>query len=374
MNKNIYFLGAVSFFTDLASAMIAPILPIYIVYILHEGINRLGFIIAAATFVSYAFRVLFGYLSDRFRIVKPFILFGYVVSAFTKPLFAFSSSYMSITILQSTERMGKAIRSAPKDFLISYYAKKDESGKSFGMHKTMDIAGELTGTVIVLFVFHFFGERIDVFKNIFLLTLIPGLIGALIMMFFVEDIKAQHKNKKYSFNRADYRLFPVIFSYFGFVFFIFSDSFFIISAKEFGYTTALIPVFVIIFTLSQALCSYYFGTMSDKKSSEFVLKIGYIFGMLSIGMLLFDLLWAGFIFLGVFTVASLNAIRSYISCNAINISTLYGIFYGGVAVFSSLGALSIGYIWQYFGQTNAMIFSLIGMFTVFIIFLYSTKE
>lgn len=374
MNKNIYYLGFVSFFTDLASAMITPILPIYIVYVLNDGIDKLGLIVAIATFVSYAFRILFGYLSDRFHIIKPFVVFGYLLSAITKPLFAFSSSYQSLAVLQSTERMGKAIRSAPKDTLISYYSKKNESGKTFGFHKTMDIAGELFGAIVIFCILYFYGDSAEVFKNIFLLTFIPGLIGVLILLFCVEDSQPIHKNIKYQFESSDYKLFPLMVSYFCFMFFIFSDSFFIVIAKEAGYLTLYIPVFIIVLTLTQTLCSYYFGTMSDKKGSLFVLKISYLFGILSTVALIYHLLWLGFIFLGIFTVASLNATRSYISEYATNKASIYGIYYGGIALFSSLGALSIGYIWKYFGQNSALLFSLVGMSVIFIILLVSTER
>ncbi|MCD6172810.1 MAG: MFS transporter, partial [Sulfurimonas sp.] len=104
MNKNIYYLGMVSFFTDFASAMITPVLPIFIVYILNDGVDKLGIVIASATFVSYIFRILFGYLSDRFQIRKPFLIVGYLISAISKPLLAFSSTYQSVALLRSVER------------------------------------------------------------------------------------------------------------------------------------------------------------------------------------------------------------------------------------------------------------------------------
>jgi MFS family permease len=374
MNKNIYYLGFVSLFTDLASAMITPILPIYIVYILHDGIDKLGVVVAMATFVSYFFRILFGYLSDKYQITKPFLLMGYLLSAITKPLFAFSSSFATIAILQSTERLGKAIRSAPKDTLISYYAKKNESGKTFGFHKTMDIGGELFGATMIFLIFYLYGDSVEVFKNIFLFTFIPSLLGVLIVWFFVEDAEPKKGAVKYEFQKADYKLFPLLFGYFFFTFFILSDAFFIIIAKENGYLTAFIPLFVVVLTLTQTLCSYCFGVMNDKKSSAFVLKLSYLFGIFSIVALMFNLLWPGFIFLGVFTVASLNATRSYISANAINKASIYGIFYAGIALFSSLGALSIGYIWQYFGQSSALYFSLFGMMCVFIISLLKVDK
>ena len=367
MNKNIYYLGVVSFFTDFASAMITPILPIFIVYILHDGVDKLGIVIAIATFISYFFRVLFGYLSDRFQITKSFLVFGYLLSAVTKPLFAFSSSYQSVAALNSIERMGKAVRSAPKDSLISNCSKVNESGKTFGFHKTMDIAGELFGAIFIFCIFYFYGSSEDVLRNIFLLTVIPGVIGVLIVAFFVEDISYKQREEKYQFKKEDYKLFPLLFTYFCFIFFIVSDSFFIIVAKEAGYLTAFIPIFIIVLTLTQTLTSYYFGVMSDKKGSQAVLKISYLFGIFSILSLAFNFLWLGFIFLGVFTVASLNAIRSYIAQTAINQASIYGVFYGGIALFGSLGALSIGYIWQNFGQNSALMFSLCGTTLVFLI-------
>ncbi|MDO8453822.1 MAG: MFS transporter, partial [Sulfurimonas sp.] len=274
----------------------------------------------------------------------------------------------------STERLGKAIRSAPKDTLISYYAKKNESGKTFGFHKTMDIAGELFGAMVIFLVFYFYGDSIEVFKNIFLFTALPSLIGVLIVWFLVEDSEPEKRDVKYEFQKADYKLFPLLFGYFFFTFFILSEAFFIIIAKESGYLTAFIPLFVVVLTLTQTLCSYCFGLMNDKKSSAFVLKISYLFGILSIVALMFNLLWIGFIFLGIFTVASLNATRSYISANAINKASIYGIFYAGIALFSSLGALSIGYIWQYFGQSSALYFSLFGMMSVFVISLLKVDK
>ena len=87
INKNIIALGFVSFFTDMASSMITSILPLFVVYVLHEGVDKLGFIMGIATFVSYFFRFIFGYLSDRLQIVKPFVVAGYAISAITKPLY-----------------------------------------------------------------------------------------------------------------------------------------------------------------------------------------------------------------------------------------------------------------------------------------------
>ncbi len=115
IDKNVVMLGWVSFFTDMASAMINPILPIFVVLFLHEGMDKLGLIVAIATFVSYALRLLSGYISDRYGIVKPLVVGGYALSALSKPLMGLSQGYHSVAGLNALERLGKGIRSAPKD-------------------------------------------------------------------------------------------------------------------------------------------------------------------------------------------------------------------------------------------------------------------
>jgi len=85
IDTNVVMLGWVSFFTDMASAMINPILPIFVVVTLHEGVDKLGIIVAIATFISYALRLLSGYISDKYGIVKPLVVSGYALSAISKP-------------------------------------------------------------------------------------------------------------------------------------------------------------------------------------------------------------------------------------------------------------------------------------------------
>ncbi|HHD78494.1 MAG TPA: MFS transporter, partial [Epsilonproteobacteria bacterium] len=169
INKNIVALGLVSFFTDMASSMVTSILPLFIVYTLHEGVDKLGYVVAIATFISYAFRVLFGYLSDRYQVVKPFVVTGYLISALTKPMLYVSASWQSVATLRGVERVGKAVRSATKDLLISAYS-EGKSGKTFGFHKTMDIAGELMGSLIVFALLFYLGESEALFRNIFAMT------------------------------------------------------------------------------------------------------------------------------------------------------------------------------------------------------------
>ena len=365
IDKNIIYLGWVSFFTDFSSAMVTTLLPLYVVYILNEGVDKLGIIIAVASFVSYFFRILFGYISDRYRLVKPFVVAGYFISAITMPMLALTQSYLGVALMRGLERMGKAVRSAPKDALISAYSETNKSGKTFGFHKTMDIAGQLGGAICIFLILIWVVLDKDSIRLMFAATLIPGIIATTIALFIVKDIpydKIDTDNKsKTVINAQDLRLLPLILIYFTALFFILSDQFLIIKAKEAGYAISMIPLFVIALTLTQTLSSYYSGILSDKIGNKRMLLIAFLFGTLSIFALWQEFLWLSFILLGLFSVISLNTIRAYISNEASSKGFIYGVFYSGVALFSSLGAIVIGQLWKRFGFENTMLFSLSGM-------------
>jgi len=371
INKNIVYLGWASFFTDFASSMVTTLLPLYVIYILNEGVDKLGIIIAIASFVSYFFRIVFGYLSDRFMLVKPLVAGGYFISAITKPMLALTQGYIGVALMRGLERMGKAVRSAPKDALISAYSDTSKSGKTFGFHKTMDIAGELGGAICIFLMLAWFTFDNNSIKLIFAATLIPGLIATAIALFLVKDIptliKATDKKRKAVINKQDMRLLPFIIIYFAALFFILSDQFLIVKAKEAGYAVSIIPLFVIALTLTQTLSSYYSGVISDRIGNSRMLLIAFIFGTLSILALWQEFIWLSFILLGLFTVISLNTIRAYISQNATSKGFVFGIFYGGVALTSSLGAIVIGQLWKRFGFEYTLLFSLSGMLMLMVI-------
>ena len=366
-------LGWVSFFTDMATAMIQPILPLFIILILHEGMDKLGFIVAVATFVSYGMRLLSGYLSDRYGIVKPFVVMGYGLSALTKPLIGLTGNYLQITVLQSLERLGKGLRSAPKDMMIAAYSKKNASGKTFGFHKMLDIAGELSGTLILFGLLAVYGQTESVMRNIFYATLIPGMIGLGLMIFFVRDIPkpTQYESIRFAFSQRDKQTIKALLIYFFFVFFMFSNAFYTVQAKEVGIATALIPLLFVVSTGVQTLMSYTIGSWIDKIGVKRVMLFAYVSGVISQVLLYLQnplATWFAFAFMGLFTVASLNANRAYIADSADNKGSVYGIFYAGVALLGAIGAYVGGVIWEHFGMHAALGYSLAGTMVLLALF------
>ena len=366
-------LGWVSFFTDMASAMIVPILPIFVVLVLDEGMDKLGIIVAISTFASYALRLVSGYISDRYGIVKPLVVGGYVFSALSKPLIGFTHGYQSVAGLQVAERLGKGLRSAPKDVMIVQYSRENASGKTFGFHKMMDIAGELSGALILFGILWYFGQSETVIRNIFYATLIPGVIGLVIVAFFVRDVPKLQRISKQSFTLVedDKKSIGALFFYFLFLLFVFSPSFFTMQAKEIVIATALIPLLFVVSSGVQTLSSYLLGILIDQFGVKRILAFSYACGVAAQGLLYLQspvFTWIAYMFLGLFTVASLNANRVFIAQKAFNKGSVYGVFYAGVALFGALGAYISGLIWEYFNMQTALVYSFAGTFILTLFF------
>ncbi len=380
INKNVVILGIVSYFTDFASAMITPILPIFIVTVLHEGMDKLGLIVAVATFISYGLRVVSGYIADRFGLVKPLVVGGYILSALSKPLFGFAHDYIAVGILRSAERFGKGVRSAPKDVLISSYSQKESSGKTFGFHKTLDLAGELSGALFLFLMLYFFGQNETVMRNVFFATLIPGILGVFVVLFFVKDIQKNPQrvaDLSLKLTPNDKQTISQLLFYFLFSMFALDSAFFAMEAKSIGIATLIIPLLFIISTTTQGLTSYYFGILSDKIGVKKVMGFAYMSGVLSQFFLYLQtplFTWIAYGFLGLFTVISLNANRSLIAKNADNKGLVFGIFYACVALFGALGAYIFGVIWQEYGMDLSLALSLIFTMCITLVFFIIGKK
>ena len=371
INKNIFFIGLVSFFTDFSTAIITPILPIFVIEYLHAGYSELGVIIAISTFITYIVRLFSGYISDRFQIVKPLVVGGYLISGLSKSLFYFVTSWGGVAFFQSLERFGKGVREAPRDSLISHFGKTGGSGKAFGFHRMMDTSGHFLGALTLFLTLFYLGQSKETIKVLFLLCAIPSFIGVLILVFFVKDTDPKaFKIEQINFSQEDKKLlFPIVI-YAGFTAFLFSESFFVMRAKESGFETYQIPLLFMAYTLSQALLSYPIGKLIDTIGSQKVLMAAYAIGICTT-LLLYQgshiAMWFAYIGFGIYTTASLNSIRSVISEKASNKALTYGVFYTVLAFAIFVSSIVIGLIWDHYDAQSALLFSLLGTILFFFI-------
>jgi len=142
---NVLSLGFVSFFTDISSEMVFSILPSFILGLPGAGYAVLGLIEGLAEFLSYALRSISGIFSDKFRRRKLIVLIGYAFSTLTKPLFAVASTAFDVLVVRVSDRVGKAVRTSPRDALLSESVPEEQMGNVFGIHRTLDQLGAILG-------------------------------------------------------------------------------------------------------------------------------------------------------------------------------------------------------------------------------------
>jgi len=288
--KNIWFLGGSSFFNDIGSEMISPLLPFYIIALGGGGI-AIGLLSGLREGLASLFKLFGGWFSDKLGKRKPFVFLGYFLSVIFRFLLGFAGSWQSVVGLVSLERLGKS-RDAPRDAIISVSTKK--RGRGFGIQQMLDSSGAVLGSLIVLILFWKFNLE---FRTIIFMA--AGIsILSLVPLFLVKEPKFKpiQKNLFNGIKELSKEL-----KYFIFVAGIFTLAnfglyfFLILRAKEIS-GSFVIPIgLAVLFNFVYAFFSIPFGNLSDKIGRKKVLMMGYVLLLLvSLGFIYSD----GIIYLG----------------------------------------------------------------------------
>jgi MFS family permease len=176
-------LGWTSLFTDAATEMIYPLLPVFLSRVLGAGALSLGIIEGAAEAVNSVLKVASGYMADRLPWRRPIVIAGYTLSSLARPLIALTTMWPQVLVIRLLDRTGKGIRGAPRDAMLAQFAAPGTRGRIFGFHRAMDHAGAIVGPIVATIVLFFApGE----YRLLFALTIIPGAI-AVAMLFLVPE-------------------------------------------------------------------------------------------------------------------------------------------------------------------------------------------
>lgn len=282
---NIILLGITSLLTDISSEMVYPILPIYLVTKLGASPAILGFIEGVAESLASLLKVFSGYFSDKIKSRKPFTILGYACSTVGKFFLYISSSWLYVFVARVIDRLGKGVRTAPRDALIADSSLEGRRGAAFGLHRAMDTIGATLGVLCAYFlVTRYRGE----FKNIFLFSLIPAFLGAL-FLFFVKEKKVhrvggQRQKLELKWNALDKRL--KLFLIFSFIFTLgnSSNQFLLLRAKNLGSPLSLVILFYLVYNLTYAAVAYPASRLSDRIGRKKLLVAGYLFyGLVYLG-------------------------------------------------------------------------------------------
>ncbi|NLP09595.1 MFS transporter [bacterium] len=273
-NRNILFTGLTSFLTDTSVKMIYSIMPMFLLSI-GASKTSLSLIEGIAESTASLLKTFSGFWSDRIGKNKPFMLIGYGLSALILPLYSLVVTPIHVLYLRFAERVGKGIRTAPRDSLVAASAMDGQSGKSFGLQKAMDNSGAIAGPLIAFALLTLLPGD---FRTIFLIAGLPAFAGVFVILFGIREAK---KNKKELLNRFQFKDFPAKYYLFLTIVFLFTlgnstDALLMVKAHDVGVRVAFIPLVYLITSLVSVLLAVPLGSLADKIGKEKVLIAGYL--------------------------------------------------------------------------------------------------
>jgi len=391
ISTNILLLGIVSFLNDLSSEMIMPILPIFIIALGGAGFI-VGLIGGLQDSISSILKVFSGYWSDRIGKRKIFVSSGYLTSAAFKLLLSFSAIWQHILIFASFERVGKGLRTAPRDAIIAD-SMPEARGKGFGIHRALDTSGAIAGSVIVLLLLLFFwfdleqiAYQIGFYKSIIVIAAIVAFLS-LVPLHFVKEGKREPQEVKLQISLKklpkQLKLFVTVATLFAlanftYMFFVLraTDAFMpIMPVKE---SIALAILLYVLFNAFYALLAIPFGTLSDRIGRSKVLIFGYVlFSVTCLGFAFFDSLAAFLILFPLYGVVyamidgNQRAFVSDLSTEDLR-ATALGTFHTAIGLVALPASVTAGLLWQAISPNATFIYGSVISFIAVILFLIFT--
>lgn len=352
ITKNIFILGLVSLFTDLSSQMVFPLIPLFLTTVLGAGAYAVGIVEGAAETAASLLKVISGYWSDKIKKRKPFVLFGYSLSSITKPLFAFANIWSFVLFIRVVERIGKGLRTAPRDAIVAESCDESVRGKAYGFHRAMDGIGSVLGAILAFLLLPVLGYR-----NIFLLAFIPSIIAVLIILFIKEKNAPTKKETretsiKLSFKELsmNLRMFIIVSSIFALGHF--GYAFLLLRAKDIGLADNIAILLYVIFYIVYTICIIPFGILSDKIGRKPILIMGYlVFAITSIGLIFISNIYGillFFVIYGIFYAMIDGVQRAFIVDLAPKHlkATALGAFHTSIGLVALPGGLIAGLLWD----------------------------
>jgi MFS family permease len=286
VGKNVFFAGLVSFFMDVSSEMIYPLVPLFLANTLGVNKSLIGLIEGIAESTASLLKVFSGWFSDRIGNRKWLMVAGYGISACSRPIIALAAGWRQVMGSRFMDRFGKGVRTAPRDAIIAESAACSRLGRAFGFHRSMDTMGAVVGPALAFFLLGMFANS---YRAVFWLSMIPGLIAVLLIIFYITEKKkaavTQQERPRLTLRHFDWK-----FKFFVLISALFavgnsSDVFLILRAEQVGIPTVTIPVVYLLFNLVYSLSSVPAGMAADRFGRKRIILLGFV---------LFAILYYGF--------------------------------------------------------------------------------
>jgi MFS family permease len=395
ITRTVLILSAVSLFADIASEMLYPVIPAYLKEI-GFSVLGIGILEGVVNFTAGISKGYFGKLSDEKGVRLPFVKLGYLLSSVSKPLMATFTYPLWIFFVRTVDRLGKGVRTAARDALLSQEATTATKARVFGFHRGMDTVGAAIGPIIALvFLFFYPGE----YKTLFYIAFIPGIISILLIFLLKEKkqpVSTMARGNFFSFFKywkiATPEFRKVVPGLLLFALFNSSDIFLLLITKEtignntlsfwgatFYADTITIAAYV-FYNLVYAVASYPMGILADKLSYKKIILLG--FG-------LFTIVYGGFAFhpsiavifilfmiYGFYAAATEGIIKAWVTnlAHKENTATAIGFYTSCESICALLASIIAGALWNSFGSTSTFISTAVISAIVFVYFLLKIKD
>jgi MFS family permease len=383
----VFVLGIVSLFMDMSSEMIVPLMPIFLNDVLKASKVSIGLIEGVAESTASLLKVFSGWFSDRIGKRKPLVFWGYSLSVLSRPLLAGATSWIGVLIYRFTDRVGKGIRTSPRDALIADVTESKNMGRAFGFHRAMDTVGAVLGPAIAFAILAISSNNM---RLVFWLSIIPGLLAIGTIALFVKDIPGKLKGKKNLvvigsesnskgsiFSNIDGRFKVFLLMAILFTLGKIPEAFLVLRAKELGVDVRLIPMVYLVFNITSAFLSTPSGLIADRVGKRKVIFLSYLFGAFTYGAfaLAFSGIHAWFLFIlyGIFIAMNEGNQRAFVAqlIDPEKKATGYGIYHTVVGIIGLPGGIIIGVLYQSLGSGVVFFYSACLCLLVGIIFYFS---
>jgi len=366
LNPNIFFLGLVSFLTDVSSEMIFTLLPLFLANVLGAAVVIIGFIEGVAESTASLLKIFSGWLSDRLGKRKSLAFIGYGLSTLAKPFMYIATTWGLVLGVRFADRFGKGVRTAPRDALVADSVSAEQRGKAFGFHRAMDTSGAALGLVLAAAVVFLLQKGTleliqGTYQWLVLIGIIPAVL-ALFMFFFIREARRGTspqsqsecliKDSKGTKAGLDNR-----FKLFLGIMFVFtlgnsSDVFLILRAQNLGNSVLYILLMLILFNVVYAAVSTPAGILSDKLGRRRIIVLGWLAYVLTyLGFAVASTswhIWLLFALYGVYYGLAEGVARAFVAdlVPEDRCGTAYGLFHGVVGITLLPASVIAGWLWQ----------------------------
>jgi len=383
LTKNVIILGIVSGLTDISSEMLYPVIPIFLTQFLNAPMSVIGLIEGIAESTASILKIWGGYISDKFRKRKFFVVLGYFLSAISKPIMGLAYTWHFVLFARFIDRVGKGIRTSPRDALIAASSDKNHWGKAFGFHRAMDTLGAALGPLVTLAIFLIFSETEKTYRMVFILAFIPAIVGVYVLKKYVKDeSEIENKTETNPLGQKtplslDFKIFTAIFVLFSLA--KFSDAFLIIKTKSLGFSTSQTIMVYFTYNIIYALLSTPAGIISDRFGKIKVFMISFlIYSIVCFGFAYSKnnyQIWFFFSIYSLYGALNEGIAKAIISnlTTLTNRATAMGLFQGlgGISIFFS--SFIAGILWDKFSAMTPFIVSAAISFVSLIFFILWIK-